>query len=143
MQQSQTADGVLLRALCDVAATRVGVAMSNRVGQVLQGEFELAQLVQVGLHLVLLDEATHRHHIGHAGHLTQRAFNAPVLQGAQLRGGLAIATQSVAHDFADGCGVWRNLCLYAFGQVDAAQAFIHLLANHVHFGVVVVSHHGE
>jgi hypothetical protein len=123
-QQADAADGVLLRTLRHIAAASVGVAAAQRIQQVLEGELVGAQLVEIGLHLVLLDEAAHGHHVGHARHLAQGAFDHPVLQGAQLGGGLPVAAQTVAHDFTHRRGVGGNVGLHA-RQANQRRAAVH------------------
>ena len=86
------------------------------------------ELVQIGLHLVLFDEAAHGDHIGHPGHLAQGPLDHPVLQAAQFGGGQAIATQAIAHDFTHRCGVGCNIGLNTRGQVHPAQPLVDLLA---------------
>ena len=138
-QQADTANSVLLRALSYVAATRIRVAAPQRVEQVLKGELVSPQFVQIRLHLVLLDKASHGHHVRYAGHLPQRAFNDPVFQGSQLGGGCAIAADAIAHDFANRRGVGCDVGLNAWRQVDTAQSFADLRANLQHVSLVVIS----
>ena len=142
-QQANTANGVLLHALSHVAATRVGVTAPQRVQQVLKRQLVGAQLVQIGLHFIQFGKAAHGHHVGNAGHLAQGALDHPVFQRAQLGGGFAIPLHAVAHDLAHGRGIGRDVGGHALRQVNAAQAFIDLLACLLHLGVVVIGDHGE
>ena len=142
-QQTNAANRKLLRSLRHVAAARVRIAPPQRVQQRLKTQLVGPQLVPVGLYVVLFNEAAHRYHVGHTGHLAQSAFDHPVFQGAQFGGGFAIALQAVAHDFTHGRGVGRDIRFHASGQVHAAQTFVDLLAHQIDFGFVVIGDDGE
>ena len=141
-QQADAADRVLLRALGDVAAAGIGVAASERVEEILEGQLVGAQLVEVRLHLVLLDEPAHADDVGNARNLPQAALDHPVLQRAQVRGRGAVAAQAVTHDLAHGRGVRRDVGLHAGRNVHAAQSLGHLSPHQVDVGVVVVGDDG-
>ena len=142
-QQTNATDGELLRALGHVAAAGIGVAPGQGVQQLLVAELVGLELVQIGLHLVLLDKPAHGHHIGHPGHLAQGAFDHPVLQSAQLGGRHAVPAQAIAHDFTHRRGIGRNIGLYTGGQIHPAQPLIDLLARQIDRDTFVIGDDGE
>ena len=118
-QQAKTANSVLLHALRDITAPCVLVAAAQCVEQVLVGEAVGAQFFQVGLYFVLFDEAAHGDDVGHAWHLAQVALDHPVLQGAQLGGGFALALEAKANHLTYGCRVGGYIHFRTLGQVHA------------------------
>ena len=133
----------MLRAVRNVAAAGVGIAAAQGIEQMLEGQARGAQAIEIGLHLILLDQTAHGDHVGHARHLAQRAFDCPVLDGAQVGGVVAIALDAVTHDLAHRRGVGRDIGFDTGRQVDPAQALIDLRAYGQDIGLVVVGDDGE
>ena len=83
-QQADAADQVLLVALLQIAAAGIGIALSQRGEHLLHRDVVRLELRQIQVHLVLLQEAAERDHVGHAGREPHLALHHPVLQRAQF-----------------------------------------------------------
>ncbi len=106
-QQTDTANEVLLVPLLGVAAACVRVATLERVEKLLQRHFVIAQLRQIRVHLVLLDQAAEADDIGDTGDQLELTPDYPVLQSAQLAGISGVRLEGVAVHLADGRGQRR------------------------------------
>src|SRR5439155_12196279 len=83
-QQPDAADEILLPALLEVAPADVGVAALQRGEQLLQRHLVVAQLPQVGIDLVLLDEAAEADDVGDSRDKAQLPLDRPVFDRAQV-----------------------------------------------------------
>ena len=133
-QQADAADQVLLAPLLDVAAARVRVAVGQRVEQLLQRDL-WSQLGEVGVHLVLLDEAAQADHVGDPRHQLELALDDPVLDRAQLAGSAVDPSGSGTPRRSRWTAARARVARP--GQVGLAQALGHLLPGEIRSRLVV------
>jgi len=144
--QAHAADQVLLGVVGQHAAAGVGVVAAHGLVHVGHGELEVAQLVRVHQHLVLLDEATLGVDFGDAGNGAQQGPHHPVLGDAALgqllrrQGPLTVVgpLQGVLVDFAEAGGDGAEHRGDALGQARThfQQAFHDQLAGEVDVGAI-------
>ncbi len=94
------------------------VALAHRVDHVAEADAVGEQLVRVEVDLVLLHEAAHRGHLGHALHRGEGVAQGPVLEAAQLRGVAlpGLVDQGVLVDPAHAGGVGAQRRVHPLGQ---------------------------
>ncbi len=145
------ADQELLAVAFDVAGADVLVVGLHRLCHVLQREAQRAQACRIRRDVHLTLEATDGVDLGHAGHVAQLRPDHPVLQGAQVGGGvrraiglarLGIGVDGVHEDLAEAGRDRAQLRIQAVGNLrfDLLQAFGDLLAGEVDVGAVLEDH---
>ncbi len=143
----------LLAVAFDVAGADVLVVGFHRLRHVLQGKAQRAQACRIrgDVHLTL--EATDGVDLGHPRHVAQLRPDHPVLQGAQVGGGvgraiglarLGIGIDGVHEDLAEAGGDRPQLRIQSLGDLrfDLLQALGDLLPGEVDIGAVL-EHHGH
>ena len=143
----------LLAVAFDVAGTDVLVVGFHRLRDIFQREAQRAQACRIrgDVHLAL--EATDGVDLGHARHVAQLRADHPVLQRAQVGGGvrraiglarLGIGVDGVHEDLAEPGGDGSQLRIQALGDLrfDLLQALGDLLPGEVDVGAVL-EHHGH
>ena len=127
----------MLPSLSDAAATRIGVRPLKCGKQLVERELVVSQFGQIGIDLILLDGAAHRHDVRHTLYLAHLLFDHPILIGAQFLRRVVVTAQPEPENFADGRGQRREVGLDAGRQVDPAQPFDHLRTDQLVARLVV------
>ena len=105
-QQPHAAQVGLLPALDEHAAAGVAVGALQRLGDLPDGEAVLHEPLRANEHLVLLHLAAEAVHLVHAGDRLEERRHDPVLDGAQVHRGEALALQRVLEDLAEAGARW-------------------------------------
>ena len=82
--EAQPAHDVHFRAVLDIGAAGVAVAIGQRGEDLLEREIVGLELQRIDLHLVLLGRPAKAHHVHHARDGAQLAFDHPVFQRLQF-----------------------------------------------------------
>ena len=88
--------------MLQVTAARVGVALAERVEHLLHGDVVRLEPGHIEVHLILLEEAAKRDHVGHSRGEAQLALDYPILQRAQFGEVVAGTTEICALRGAEG-----------------------------------------
>ncbi len=84
MDVAPAPDEILRRRNLQRFAAHIAVAFANRIDHIVQADAVIDELVRIDVDLVLLHEAADAGHLGHAFDRTERIFERPILQAAQL-----------------------------------------------------------
>ena len=143
-QQADAANEILLRALLDIIAAGVGVAPTERGEDLLHRQVVVLHFRQIGVDLVLLDQAAHADDVRHPWRHAQIAFDRPILDRAQITGRMTLSTlHTEAVNLANGRGKRRQLRLHSRRKVCALQPLDHLLPGKIVGHPVIERHHDK